>query len=234
MEKILCTAGFGDDASVFEPLTKINISGPVPLVPMDLPGFGAPRVRGQATSIEALAQVLNDRASALQADTILAHSVASIIASVAATQSGSPIKLILSLEGNLTPEDAYFSGTAAQYTSPEAFRAAFLTRLDQMIPDTPVIARYRAVVEKADPNALWELGCDAHAFSSQHCPGTVLKQAARAVYLFNPDNLPESSLAWLETHDLEREVLPGATHWASVDQPELLLEKIVKAISRSD
>ena len=36
----------------------------------------------------------------------------------------------MSLEGNLTVEDAYFSGATADYDSAESFRAAFLDRLD--------------------------------------------------------------------------------------------------------
>lgn len=232
MKKILCIAGFGDDASMFERLAEHDISGTVQFLPMDLPGFGAPRLQGQETTLDALASALNAQATTLGAETVLAHSVASIVASIAARQAGSPIRTILSLEGNLTPEDAYFSGTAAGYDAPEDFRTAFLARLDDMKDGDPVLERYCARVETADPVALWQLGCDAHAFSAQHSPGELLMASARAVYLYNPENLPETSLTWLQTHDIERYELPGASHWASVDQPELLLEQILKAISQ--
>ncbi|NQY96501.1 MAG: alpha/beta fold hydrolase [Henriciella sp.] len=232
MKKILCIAGFGDDASMFEQLTTHDISGQVRFLPTDLPGFGAPRLQGQETTLDALAAALNAEARALGAETVLAHSVASIIASIAASQAGSPLSTILSLEGNLTPEDAYFSGTAAGYNAPDEFRSAFLARLDDMKAGDPVLERYRACVETADPVALWELGCDAHTFSAQHSPGELLMASARAIYLYNPENLPETSLAWLQTQDIERYELPGASHWASVDQPEPLLEQILKAISQ--
>lgn len=232
MKKILCIAGFGDDASMFERLREHDTFGTVQFLPMDLPGFGTPRLQGQETTLDALASALNAQASARGAETVLAHSVASIVASIAARQAGSPIRTILSLEGNLTPEDAYFSGTAAGYGGPDEFRTAFLARLDDTKHGDPVLERYRARVETADPVALWQLGCDAHAFSAQHSPGELLMASARAVYLYNPENLPETSLAWLQTHDIERYELPGASHWASVDRPGLLIKKILKAISQ--
>lgn len=234
MKTILCIAGFGDDASMFERLTEHDSSGQVQFLPMDLPGFGAPRLQGQETTLDALATALNAQANTRGVDSVLAHSVASIIASIAARQAGSPIRTILSLEGNLTPEDAYFSGTAVGYSAPDEFRTAFLARLDDMNDENPVLERYRARVETADPVALWQLGCDAHAFSAQHSPGELLMASARAIYLYNPDNLPETSLTWLQTHDIERYELPGASHWTSVDQPGLLLEQILKAISQGE
>jgi len=222
-------AGFGDDASMYAPLAHTPLADAFELVPMDLPGFGAPALYG-VTSLEALADAVAVRAAAVKATVIVAHSVASIIASLAARKPGSPISTIVSLEGNITADDAYFSGTAADYESPESFREAFLDRLAGMAETDPIIARYRDRVVKADPLALWQLGCDARRFSDIHVPGELLQEAAHVCYFYNPENCPDSTVTWLESARFERSLLPGASHWPTIDQPELLAARMLDAL----
>lgn len=226
---ILFIAGFGDNASMFESLSNTHLAQTYRLWPVNLPGFGAPALTSQ-TTLEALAHIVADRALEAGAEIIVAHSVASIIASLAAQRSGCPLNTIISLEGNITAEDAYFSGTAADYDDPTAFRTALLARLDQMAADAPIIARYRETVSKANPLALWQLGKDAQRFSLRQVPGDVLKSSGDVVYLYNPENCPESTLRWLEENPMERIVLENATHWKSVDQPDQFADRIAEAL----
>ena len=226
---VLLIAGFGDNSGMFSGLLDTHLARAYRLLPVDLPGFGAPPLEAEAT-LNALAEFVADKAREASAELIVAHSVSSIIASLAATQPGCPITTIISLEGNITAEDAYFSGTAADYDSPEAFRTAFLERLDEMAATEPMIARYREVVSHADPLALWQLGTDARRFSSDHVPGEVLAAAADVTYLYNPRNCPETTLRWLAENPMKRTVLENATHWASVDQPAMLADAIADAL----
>ena len=227
---ILLVAGFGDNATMYEGLADTQLASSYRLLPINLPGFGAqPLATG--TTLEALAQSVADEAIRHDAEIIVAHSVASIVASLAATKAGCPLKTIFSLEGNITAEDAYFSGTAADYSDPIAFRTAFLERLDEMAKTAPIIRRYRNQVSKADTLALWQLGTDARHFSASRIPGEVLRSAANVIYLYNPDNCPDSTVRWLEENDMDRIVLENATHWASVDQPDLLADKLALALS---
>ena len=196
------------------------------LLPFNLAGFGAPRLEVE-TSLERLADVVAEAALAAGGQTIIAHSVASITASLAASRPGCPVTTILALEGNLTPADAYYSGTAANYPEPEAFQMAFLKRLDRLAESSPTLARYRDKVIKADPQALWELGRDAWRFSENNSPGKVLMRASRAVYFYDVPNCPEETLEWLAASGMERRLLPGASHWPSVDVPDQLAKAIL-------
>ncbi len=229
---MICLAGFGDDGSMYHPLLTTELASQVNIILFDLPGFGKPPATGE-TTLERLADAVDAEVRKTGAEVVLAHSVASIIASLAAGKNGSPIRTIMSLEGNLTAEDAYFSGTAADYDVPASFRTAFLSRLKTMAKDDPIVARYLAVVTEADPNALWQLGCDARRFSQQHIPGEVLMASSHAVYLYNPANLAESSLDWLNRHDIARIQLNGASHWPTIDQPQQLADALLKAINES-
>ncbi|WP_299985840.1 alpha/beta fold hydrolase [uncultured Ruegeria sp.] len=228
---ILFVAGFGDNASMYDDLADTHLANSYRLLPINFPGFGAPPL-AKATTLEALAQTVADEAIKHGAEIIVAHSVASIIASLAAKSADCPLTTIISLEGNITAEDAYFSGAAADYGDPVAFRAAFLERLDEMAKTAPIIRRYRNEVSKADTLALWQLGTDARHFSASCVPGELLQNAANVIYLYNPDNCPDSTVRWLEENMMDRIVLENATHWASVDQPERLAEMIAEALRR--
>lgn len=227
---IIFIAGFGDGASMFKPLANTALASRYRLIAIDLPGFaGTPPLKGP-TTLEGLAEVVHDAATAEKARIVVAHSVASIIASLTAMRSPARIDTIISLEGNLTAEDAYFSGTAADYDNAPDFLQAFLARLDEMAKDRPNVARYRSVVARADPQALWELGCDARRFSLEYIPGEILTEAGNVCYLYNPDNCHEASLEWLRRSPIRRLRMDGATHWASMDQPDRLAGKILKAL----
>ena len=229
-QKIVCVAGFGDNGSMFESLLTTVFAERYVILPFNLPGFGAPPL-SEAVTLEVLANPVASYCAAEKATYILAHSVSSIIATLAARQPSSPIETILSLEGNLTAEDAYFSGTASHYADPLSFFNAFIARLDTMAADQPIISRYRNAVAKAHPRSLWELGKDAFRYSENHVPGEELIRSAKAVYVYNPQNIPLTSKEWLNKSELPKIELEGASHWPSVDQPEMLSEKLLAAIS---
>jgi len=231
MHTILCIAGFGDNASMFDRLLDMPLAQEHQLIALNLPGFGARTLRGE-TTLQSLAAFVADKARDRGATVVVAHSVASIIASLAATIPGSPLTTILSLEGNLTADDAYFSGTAASYDDPGTFHSAFVTRVADMGRKAPIMKRYRSAIAKADPRALWQLGCDAHRFSGEHVPGDVLAAAGDVTYFYNPENCPAASLEWLAAHPMKRVVLENASHWASVDCPQLLSARIIEALPR--
>lgn len=215
---ILCLAGFGDNASLFAPLLTTPLAEAANLLPLNLPGFGAPALKGP-TSLEALAHWVDRQARAHGATLLLAHSVASITATLAAEIAGSPINTILSLEGNLTAQDAYFSGKAADFDTATDFTHIFIPKLEAKAIATQdtILARYVAEVKKADAQALWELGCDARHFSDSQHPGERLKAACGAQYFYNPDNCPPASLEWLAASDMSAHVIKDASHWPTLD-----------------
>lgn len=230
---ILLVAGFGDGPSMFEPLFKTDLAEQYRLIPVALPGFhGAPAF--EETHLGSMADFVAKTAIREGAQIALGHSIASIIVSLAALQHPWPIDTVLSLEGNLTEKDGYFSATAADYASPEAFVDAFSKQLAAMATDNPTLARYRQKVALADPRALWQLGRDSAAFSQQRVPGNLLVAVPKVWYFYNPDNCDPGSVRWLKHRALPNTVLPGASHWASLDQPDHLAAAMLQALSRLD
>jgi len=232
-QSIVLTAGFGDSSEMYGSLFETPLASKYRLIPIDLPGFGgAPPLAGD-TTLASLAEFVADRAKQEGARTIIAHSASSIIASLAADGFGRPIDTILSLEGNITAEDAYFSGSAANYTDPSEFKDAFIKRLGEMSETQPIVARYLRSVSCADARALWELGCDVRRFSARISPGEILSRSAEVFYLYNPSNCPEATLVWLRTSSIHLIRADSASHWISVDQPEELSRLALAALERS-
>lgn len=218
---IICIAGFADNATMFDPVIDLNATDGLLIHPVNLPGFGAPT--SEETSILAFAKQIRDTAQELGARTILAHSVGSIIAAEAAHLSNGSIECIVSLEGNLTAEDAYFSGTAANYSDAASFRTAFVQRLTKLTTEDPIIKGYESRVAMADTQSMWRLGCDAKRYSDNHHPGERLQSAASVSYILNRSNCAEASLRWLDQSNLDVHELPGASHWPTIDRAEDVL-----------
>ncbi|MCI5045391.1 MAG: alpha/beta hydrolase [Aquisalinus sp.] len=227
--KIICIAGFGDNASMYAPLSETILAAQYDIIPYNMPGFGAPRLENE-TTLAILANDLNDAAQKKGATIIIAHSVASIIAALAINAENSPLAHIVSLEGNLTAADAYFSGKAINYPSPELFLNDFLPSLAAKAAADPILSRYLSQIKTADPSALWELGQGAYRYSQEYIPGDALMRADKVTYIYNPENVPQASLQWLEDNPLERIILPAASHWPTLDQPHQLAEAIVSAL----
>lgn len=227
---MLFVSGFGDVGDVFEPLSKTALAERYRLVTFDMPGCGRAAPLATPTTLDALADVVLDVASRERARVVAGHSIGSVTASLAMRKPASEIATMISLEGNLTEHDAYFSGSAADYDQPEAFHRAFLGKLAEMATDDPQIERYRQTIEIADPKALWHVGRDVRAFSAEQAPIEVLIEVGAAAYIYNPENCAPQSLDRLARSAIPSFRLDGASHWASLDQPEALAASILEAL----
>jgi pimeloyl-ACP methyl ester carboxylesterase len=228
---ILCLAGFGDDSSMFLPLKETELAQHFRLVLVDLPGFGdEPPFPNTFATISNLAGAVTELAAREKISIVLAHSVASVIACFAARQVGSTIRTILSLEGNLTTADTYYTQLVEEYEHPEDFHAAFLDLLAGRAETDPLIARYHSQVARAHTHALWILGMEMVALSEQVAPGQLLQEPERVHYFYNPENCADLSLAWLKASGIPSTVLPGASHWPTMDAPKVTAEALLKVL----
>ena len=114
--------------------------------------------------VRTIGQAANDGALGL-----VGHSLGAAIAVRAAGRLGGRVAGLFSIEGNLTKEDAYFSGLATSFDDPERFKQELLTWVGalsrQTADDGPSLARYHACLERASAEALWCLGRSAKAAS---------------------------------------------------------------------
>jgi pimeloyl-ACP methyl ester carboxylesterase len=176
--------GFADNGASWEPLLDL-----VPAEFADLSAAEPATIAGHAAT---LAEQLTEPAI------LIAHSIGSAIAVEAAHQVGPRCLGLLSIEGNLTPEDAYFTGTAADYDDPEEFKRAHLARTRRLVAGGQAPASYAVAVVAADARRMWTLGRDARTgdfgprYRALACP---------TLYLWSATTTPPTTVEYLTPPD---------------------------------
>jgi len=224
--KVFCIHAFADDGTAFTPLAASALADDFEVVACDLPGFGAsPPSPGEATIDECAAFVVR-LAGALSPDRpyfLIAHSVGSPIAVRAASAQPDRVRALVSIEGNLTVEDAYFSGRAASYDDPQTFKAAFEDVVWVMAQDDKGLLRYHRAVRSADARSMWQLGRDAVRAGSADGFGAAYRALAdagvRSLYLWGKHNTSSQTAAFVGRHALANSAFTASGHWKSVDAP---------------
>jgi pimeloyl-ACP methyl ester carboxylesterase len=213
--------GFADSGLAFTPLLETTLADRFHLVAVDLAGFGSSppqagigSIADHARSIAALAGHWPGRVG------LVAHSVASMIAVEAAAFLGERLMGLFSIEGNLTVEDAYFSGRAADFDEPEAFKRCFLDDIWTMAQTNLVMRRYHASAVFADPVAMWELGRDARRMSVGDSPGRAYQRIHPSQYYWSRASTVATTARWIEQAGLDQRQFSDAGHWPMIDQPE--------------
>jgi pimeloyl-ACP methyl ester carboxylesterase len=230
--KAICVHGFADDGGAFCSLEHTELSQAFEVIAPDLPGFGEspPLECSQSATIDTLAtQVLNliaetspDRPVAL-----IGHSIGSAICVAAALRETRRVGALLSIEGNLTAADAFFSGRAANYDCPDTFKSEFAAAIAEMAAKEPWMTRYLLAVQRADAMSMWSLGRDAankgvdDGFGNAYL--TLAKRSIPCLYLWGRQNTAPQSAAFIDRSRGERIMidveLGGYSHWIFVDAP---------------
>lgn len=228
--KVICVHGFADDGTAFAPLANSVLTDDFELIAVDLPGFGVaastpdPAIELSARFIIRLAETLSpDRSVAL-----IGHSIGSAIVVAAATLFPTRIAAVLSIEGNLTADDAYFSGRAADYNDAAAFKQDFVHDLERLATEQPQMERYLSAVRQADAYAMWTLGRDAVERGQDNAFGHALlslpDKGIATTYLWGRHNTPPVTAEFVDAHLAASRVqvieFKTSGHWKSVDAPK--------------
>jgi pimeloyl-ACP methyl ester carboxylesterase len=146
--------------------------------------------------------------------------MASMIAVEAVPRLGARFAGLFSIEGNLTAQDAYFSGRAADFDDPLTFKQRFLDDIWTMAQEQLPLRRYFASAVLADPTVMWELGRDARRRSVDDAPGRAYRHAHPSLYYWSPANTVESTRHWIAQSGIAQRQFTGASHWPMVDRPD--------------
>jgi len=224
--------GFAESHLCFREAFKHRISKEVRIILFDPPGFGASPARSEGITIKDCATVwknLINSISKYQKLVLVAHSVAGIIATETATILDRVPSLIISVEGNLTTADAYFSGQAVNYNSPFDFYQNFSNSVLDLINKGDVPMSYYASLQFADPNTLWTLGRSTQDYNE---PGIDFqKLECPTVYYWNDETLSSESKEFLKANDLNNKKMEGLGHWPMNKSPERFYSQFLNDIS---
>jgi pimeloyl-ACP methyl ester carboxylesterase len=214
---------FADSSLAFAPLFATPLADRFRLVTPDLAGFGASpphhRVRTIADHAEAVATLvpsLSERGPV----GLVAHSVASMIAVEAAPRLGPRFTGLFSIEGNLTAEDAYFSGRAADFDDPLTFKQRFLGDIWTMAQEQLPLRRYFASAVLADPTAMWELGRDVRRRSVDDQPGPAYRRVHPSLYYWSEASTVAATRRWIAQSGIAQRQFTEGGHWPMIDKPD--------------
>ena len=221
--KLICLHGFADSGQMFAPLSETALGEEFELVVPDLPGFGASprdssvnRIRDFARAVAAIAT----RVSPGEPVGLIGHSIASAIAVDTVAELPKAPLGVFSIEGNLTEEDAYFSGKAAEWDSASSFKEAFCAEIWRGSERDPELRRYFGGVVMADAEAMWNLGRDARRVSV----GDAVGRAYRALdvptlYYWGLATTSERTREFIESSSLPNRRYEVESHWPTVASP---------------
>jgi len=227
---LMLLAGFPDNGYLFEPLFSHELAKRYRLVAIDLWGFGASPRRDDAGTVADHARALTALITSYVPERpigLVGHSIAAAIWVQAAAALGDRVGGLFSIEGNLTPDDAFFTGKAADYGDPHDFKRNFLEQVWELGLSSNTMRRYYAGATVADAVAMWNLGRDAKRISVGNEPGQSYKEMAQpSLYFWSKESTPEATRAWIERSGIANQLYTGAGHWPTIDQPEVTAKAI--------
>jgi pimeloyl-ACP methyl ester carboxylesterase len=211
---------FADSHLCFREAFAQPIAARARLLLFDLPGHGASPAREAGLTVDEAAELcceLIGHFSPARRVVLVGHSMAGIVATRAARMLDAAPRLVVSVEGNLTLADAYFTGQAAAFDDPEAFFAAFQSRILEMAERDEVMRRFSCSVQCADPRTLWTLGRSVLGCSQ---PGKEFAAlACPAVYYCDPASVSAETGAFLAEHRVRQREFRGLGHWPMLASP---------------
>jgi pimeloyl-ACP methyl ester carboxylesterase len=196
-------------------------SARIRVILLDLPGHGASPPRADGLTVEEAARTLVNligSISSLRAVVLVAHSMAAMIATIVARELRAPPILVISVEGNLTPADAYLSGQAAGFDDAHAFFSSFQSKILEMAKCDEALRRFSCSVEFADPKTLWTLGRSVLDCAN---PGVdFLSLSCPCIYYWDPESTTADTRSFLARHNVRQRRTIGAGHWPMINTPE--------------
>jgi pimeloyl-ACP methyl ester carboxylesterase len=214
---------FGESGLSLQPLAATPLAHAFGLRIPDLPGFGASPPLAGETSIDRLADAVVDLVERRTPEGplgLVGHSLGAPIAVRAARRLGGRVAALLSLEGNLTEADTFFTGRAALFHEPEVFKASFEQDVWALAQTDIAFRRYFASLAFADARALWQLGVDAKRASVGDALGEEYRRlVCPTLYCWSETSTPEATQRYLREHNIAERRYAGAGHWPTVDAP---------------
>ena len=221
---------FGDTGYCYEKVFRSALSKEYFLAAVDLWGFGASPARADVRSVSDYSRELEKLITKLvpsRSFGLVGHSIAGSIAVQIATRNADKVFGVFSIEGNLTPDDAMFTGKATQFDNPEEFKACFLDEIWSMGHSSEALRHYYSSSRFGDPETMWHLGRDASKISEDNRLGEAFKQlSVPATYYWSRDSTPDVTQEWIARSGIVNSIYDNAGHWPMVEQPEATAQAI--------
>jgi hypothetical protein len=119
--------------------------------------------------------------------------------------------MVIGVETNLTPADAYFTGIAAQFEEPATFHACRRSRVERMARNDVGARLFACSLELADALTLWTLG---RSVAVESDPGKAFRRLRRPkLHYWDEGGASRDTRDYIDKHCLPNRMLSGMGHW---------------------
>lgn len=220
--------GFTDSAVSWQPLVDA-LATQLEIAVIELPGLGHPVPDPTPGNLDQLAErvarVVDHRWNTPVV--LVGHSLGSVLAVRAAHVLAGRCRAIVSIEGNLTAEDAFFTGQAASYDSAEDFRAELAGQARGLAAEGRAPVSFADSIAAGDAHTMWTLGREVAACGSSFGI-ELLRAPCPTLYLWSARTTSAASQEFLRGHRLTHEELGLGHHWPWLADTGRVAERIVR------
>ena len=221
---------FGDSGHCYAESAGSSTLANFRLIVPDLWGFGASPRRPDIVTVADYSEALARLIQVLCPDQtvgLVGHSIAGSMAVEIANRLRSAVAGVFSIEGNLTPDDAMFTGRAADFEDPKAFKERFVRDIWEMGKASDELRHYYSGARASDAVAMWHLGRDAKRISTENALGEAFRQLSTPkLYYWSATSTPQRTADWIEESAIPNLRYTRAGHWPMVSQPGATAEAI--------
>ncbi|MBI2083861.1 MAG: alpha/beta hydrolase [Deltaproteobacteria bacterium] len=228
--------GFGESGLSFREAFSSPLARRFNLFVPDFPGFGVSPYQKKFSTLPAVTELFArviKKFSRKRPICLVAHSLGGVIGTWICERLHSQVVGYISVEGNLTRSDTFFSGLAAKAASPEKFYHDFLREIYRRSGDDESLQRYFASLRFSDPRGLVGWGrsgvkatgdnLSGREFAALRCP---------KIYFWGNQSAPQESVDFLKAYSLANRCFKGSGHWPMIDQSREFYESVTEFLSR--
>lgn len=221
---------FGDSGLCYSDVFSTDLSASYHLIAVDLWGFGASPARTDVRTLEEFSSELENLVLKFwsgQPIGLIGHSISGPMATNVAHRLGNRVSGVFSIEGNLTPDDAMFTGKANNFDDPISFKNSFLDEIWNLGQQTEAFRHYYAGARMGDPETMWYLGRDAGRASLGNKLGESFRNLSQpSLYYWSKQSTPKMTQQWIKQSGIQNEIYCSAGHWPMVEQPIATAQRI--------
>ena len=223
--------GFAESHLCFREALKHEISNEYRIILFDPPGLGASPPLENGLTIKECAIIWRDlihKVSNSRKIVLVAHSVSGIIATETASMLKNKPLALISIEGNLTKADAYFSGQTVKFDSHIDFYNSFSEKIMSLVNSNEVPMRYYSSLQFADPKTLWVLGSSAVEYEN---PGVdFMNLKCPTLYYWSVESTSSESRDFIRQNSMNERRMDGLGHWPMVKEPEIFYSQLMSDV----
>ncbi|MEL6193678.1 MAG: alpha/beta hydrolase [Bacteroidota bacterium] len=186
----------------------------------DLPGFGVSPNYGKPLGVGKLVDVLKsliEKNSPNRNLYLIGHSVSGIIVTELIQKLQQEVNGYISVEGNLTTADSYYSSLPIHH-SKEDFYRIYLDSVREHAKTRADFQRYLASVRFADVDSLYELGKSTEGLIRDNQAGKAFMSLdCQKLYIWGDKDTPVETVEFIRENDVPNILLKGVGHWPMVE-----------------